>query len=127
MTLLRALIESTFRFLIASRSRVQERASLDLASVELDPFTKKRRIRENTRAGIASNARAGLQPILVSRYAVMRGVNVNAREGKDWLSPSILPRFEGSVAEVTKEAPTGCWGLLPTPANNLKPKNWNPR
>ncbi len=117
-------MESTFLFLNASRSLVHERASLEVASEELDPFTKKIRISENTRAGIDSNARAGLQPILVSIYAAIKGVNVNAREGIDWLSPSIRPRFEGSVAAVTTEAPTGCWGLLPMPPMILNPKNW---
>ena len=48
-----------------------------------------------------------LQPSLTTRYAASSGVRLNASEGTDWLSPSILPRLEGSVAVVLIDAPMG--------------------
>jgi hypothetical protein len=87
------LIDKTFLFFMASLRLSQFRASLVLDSDDPVPRMKKMRNNEKRRAGIDNIPRTSLQPILVNMKAVNKGVKVNAREGRDWLRPSIWPRF----------------------------------
>jgi len=124
MALRRRLMARTFRFRKEDFRVSQLKASLVVASDTGLPRMNRRRMVERRRAGRARIPSADRHPICVNNAMVITGVKAKAREGMDWLSPSMRPFVESSVLAETIDAPTGCWGLLLIPPKMVKPRNW---